>query len=186
MARHRDDEDEAEETLLVDREAEAETIVVDRESAEITVTADREAAEETLVVDREESTVVVDRGERADATVAVTRERAAKPPTGGALPTSGRRRRGMTMPPVVSGFGRGAVDAVGPGAVSTYEPRPLPGPPPASLDLGGVAATRVDAPGMPSVERRSRRTGMIALGAFALACVVSVVGLIALGIAVLG
>jgi hypothetical protein len=92
----------------------------------------------------------------------------------------------MTMPPVAPGYGRGAVDAVGPGTVTTYEPREIPEPPAAPPVLPGVEATRADAPAMPSVARRSRRGGWIALGVFAASCVVSVGGLVALGFAVFG
>lgn len=200
MARHLDD-DPADETVVVDRDADAETVLVDREAevetivvdrgGESTETIDRITAEETATADRDADidaeTLVVDRGADGipDRTVAVTRARSRRSAETPA-PRRGGRRRGMTMPPAAPGTTRHAIDAVGPGAVSSYAPRPLPGPPPASLDLGGVAPTRVAAPGLPSVERRSRRGGMIALAAFVLACVVSVVGLVALGIAVLG
>lgn len=172
MAGRHDGDAPVEETPAVDPEAE-------------TVVVDREAEAETIVVDRVDRTVVVDRGPAPDGTVAVTRERAKAPAAGPAIPT-GRRRRGMTMPPVAPGFGRGAVDAVGPGAVATYEPREIPGPPVDPLVLPGVEATRAPAPAMPSVARRDRRTGMIVLGVFAASCLVSVAGLIGLGIAVFG
>lgn len=163
-----DKREEDEETLVVDREAEAETIVVDRP-------------------DLPDRTVVVDRGPDGaapDGTVAVTRERPKKS-TATSIP-SGRRRRGMSMPPVDPGFGRGAVDAVGPGAVSSYEPRAIPEPPSPPPAFEGVEATRAEAPAMPSVARRSRRGSLISLGVFAASCVVSVAGLVALGIAVFG
>ena len=176
----------AEETSVVDREAEAETIVVDR------------AAEaETIIVDRVDRTVVVDRGPASDGTapdgaapdgpapdgtVAVTRERPAAP--GPALPR-GRRRRGMSMPPVAPGYGRGAIEAVGPGAVSTYEPREIAAPPVEGVPFAGVESTRAAAPSMPSVSRRSRRVAAVSLALVAAACVVSVVGLVALGIALI-
>jgi hypothetical protein len=162
-----------------------ETSVADRDAAEETVVVDREAEAETIVVDRVDSTVVVDRGPAPDGTVAVTRERPKSPTAGPAIP-GGRRRRGMTMPPVAPGFGRTAIDAVGPGAVTTYEPRAIPELPAEPVALPGVEATRAPAPAMPSVARRDRRTGMIALGVFAASCLVSVTGLIALGIAVFG
>ncbi len=145
---------EAEETLVVDREAEAETLVVDR---------------------------TVPRAE-VEGTLAVTRQRA----TGGAVgvPSTGRRRRGMSMPPVDPGYGRGAIDAVGPGAVAGYQPRAMPDLATAGMEFGGVEATRGDSTALPSVERRARRTGLVALAIFAASCVVSVVGLVALGLAV--
>jgi hypothetical protein len=148
-------EAEAEETVVVDREAEAETLMVERTST---------------------------RGADGDGTLVVTRQRAA----GGAVtvPSTGRRRRGMTMPPVDPGFGRGAIDAVGPGAVATYEPRTMPDLTATPMEFGAVEATRGDSTMLPSVERRARRTGLVALAIFAASCLVSVIGLVALGLAV--
>ena len=146
---------EAEETLVVDREAEAETLIVDRAAG------------------------VAPEGE---GTLVVTRQRASRGTAN--VPTTGRRRRGMTMPPVDPGYGRGAIDAVGPGAVATYEPRPMPDLATTGMEFGGVEATRGDSTALPSVERRARRTGLVALTIFAASCVVSIVGLVALGFAV--
>ncbi len=157
----------------------------DRAAQEETVVVDRAAEAETVVVERIDRTVVVERTLAAEGTVAVTRERAKTPAAGLAIP-GGRRRRGMTMPPVAPGFGRGAVDAVGPGAVATYQPRQIPEPPSPPSAVPGVEATRVPAPAMPSVARRDRRIGMIALGVCAASCLVSVVGLIAIALAVFG
>jgi hypothetical protein len=171
-----DEGEAAEETVVVQREPDAETVVVDRELGAETVVVERAGADRTVVVDRDPA---------VEGTLAVTRDRAASPGGGPAIP-GGRRRRGMTMPPVAPGFGRGAIDAVGPGAVTTYEPRAIPEPPVAPASLPGVAATRTPAPQLPSVARRARRTGMIALGVFAASCVVSVAGLVALGVAVFG
>jgi hypothetical protein len=145
---------EAEETVVVDREAEAETLVVDR-------TLSRAEVEGTLAVTRQRST---------GAAVNV--------------PSTGRRRRGMSMPPVDPGYGRGAIDAVGPGAVTAYEPRTMPDLVTTAMEFGSVEATRGDSTALPSVERRARRTGLVALAIFAASCVVSVVGLVALGLAV--
>jgi len=161
-------------------ESAEETVLADDAIAE-TVTAHRADAE-TIVVERVDRTVVVERAGPVDAAAGVTRER---PPTVPGLPR-GKRRRGMSMPPVAPGYGRGAVDAVGPGAVATYEPRVLADPPPPPAVYPGVEATRTTASGLPSVARRARRTGMLALAAFGAACVVSVAGLIALGFAVFG
>lgn len=154
------------------------------EEDEETIVVDREAEAETMVVDRPDRTVVVERGPAPDGTVAVTRERA-KSPAAPSVP-GGRRRRGMSMPPVEPGYGRGAVDAVGPGAVTSYEPREIPEPPAAPPEFRGVEATRAAAPSMPSVARRARRMGIIALAVFAASCVVSIAGLIALAVAVFG
>jgi hypothetical protein len=54
----------------------------------------------------------------------------------------------------------------------------------AGMEFGGVEGTRGDSAALPSVERRARRTGLVALAIFAASCVVSVVGLVALGLAV--
>ena len=90
------------------------------------------------------------------------------------------------MPPVAPGFGRGAVDAVGPGTVTTYGAREIPAPPVAPPAFTGADPTRATAPSMPSVTRRSRRSGIAVLIVFGASCVVSVVGLVALGLAVFG
>jgi hypothetical protein len=155
-----------------------------REEDEETRVVDRQAEAETVIVDRADRTVVVERGPAPDGTVAVTRERATSPAAPG-IP-GGRRRRGMTLPPVAPGFGRGAVDAVGPGTVTSYEPREIPAPPAAPPAFTGVDATRAASPSMPSVTRRARRTGIVVLVVFAASCVVSIAGLIALGVAVFG
>ncbi|WP_395641052.1 hypothetical protein [Pseudolysinimonas sp.] len=173
-------EEDAAADAVVEPEIEPE---IDPESFAETIVVDREAEAETVVVDRIDRTVVVDRGSAPDGTVAVTRERGQVPPPGRAIP-AGRRRRGMTMPPVAPGFGRGAVDAVGPGAVASYEPRAIPEVPAETAPFEGAEATRTEAPSMPSVARRSRRGALTTLVLFAGACVVSVAGLIALGIAV--
>jgi hypothetical protein len=159
--------DEAEETVLVDREAEAETVIVDR-------------ADRTVVVDRDAPLG----GAVSDGTGAVTRTRGR--PAEAPMVPSGRRRRGIAMPPVAPGFGRGAIDAVGPGAVATYEPRAIPDAPESPAPLPGMEATRVPAPSMPSVARRTRRGGMVTLAVFAASCVVSVGGLIAIARTVFG
>lgn len=160
---------------------------------------DAEAAEETVVVDREAEaeTLIVERGTQAasddevEGTLAVTRQRAprrdgAAPRRDPTLPSTSSRRRGMTMPPVPAGYGREAVDAVGPGAVETYEPRELPRLEAMPYEFGGVEATRGDSTQLPSVARRARRTSLVVLAVFAASCVVSIVGLVALGVSVLG
>ena len=119
------DSAEAEETVVVDREAEAETLLVERTTA-------RGAA----------GAGSADSGGENEGTLAVTRQRASSAAPN--VPSTGRRRRGMTMPPVPPRNGRGAVDAVGPGAVATYQPREMPDLATAGLEFGGVEATRVD------------------------------------------
>jgi hypothetical protein len=155
----------------------------DEAEAEATLIVDRAADAETLVVDRADSTVIVERGAAPDGTAGVTRTRGRSP----AAPTvpSGRRRQGIAMPPVAPGFGRGAVDAVGPGAVAAYAPRAIPDAPSLPPPLTDPVTTRPAAASMPSVARRARRAGVIALAAFAASCLISVTGLVALAVALL-
>lgn len=176
-----------------DAEAEDRTVVVDREAEDRTVVVDREAEDRTVVVDRgaaaadeEDRTVVVDR--ETDKTVAVERKGRGKRVSAGSaapdaesvmklLPT---RRGTIRVAPVEPGFGREAVDAVGANAVETYVPREIaPAPEPAPAVPRGEEALRAPAPSMPSVTRRSRTAGVVALLAFAGACVVSVIGIVA-------
>ena len=187
------------ETVVVDRSAQAEdrTVVVDRAAApaaaEADAAADAEAEDRTVVVDRgaaaadeEDRTVVVDR--ETDKTVAVERKGRGKRVSAGSaapdaesvmklLPT---RRGTIRVAPVEPGFGREAVDAVGANAIETYVPREIaPAPEPAPAVPRGEEALRAPAPSMPSVTRRSRTAGVVALLAFAGACVVSVIGIVA-------
>lgn len=140
----------------------------------------------TIVVDRistapDDGTIIVDRSSAApdDGTVVVSRDKpAARKPGVPGLPSRRSNKRRITLPPVEPGFGREAVEASGPGAVSTYEPRLIPDVPQAAADVElGPEATRADAPSMPSVVKSSRRMGLIGIVGFALACVLSVAGL---------
>ena len=163
--------------------------------------------ERTTVVDRgaahdDDGTVVVSRSSGSDAdpdadadhgeTVIVARahETAERPAVRSASrpsPSTGRRgRRRIALPPVEPGFGAAPVDAVGPGAVTAYAPRPI-APAPVAVDVPvlGADATRAPAPSMPSVGKRSRTVGIVAIGGFALACVVSVVGLVTIVVSIL-
>jgi len=189
---HSADGDDNERTTVVDRSDDDDrTTVVERSDLERsdvderTTIVDRgDPDERTTVVDRgdpDDRTTIVDRGEATDdGTVVVGRGKPVvrKPSASDAALPSRRSKRRITLPPVEPGFGREAVEAAGPGAISTYEPRLVPEPPtaPAAVDLG-PDATRADAPSMPSVSRRSRRLGLIGLVGFAAACVLSVVGL---------
>jgi len=188
-------DDEGGETVVVDRSAQAEdkTVVVDRAAApadaeDRTVVVDREAEDRTVVVDREaeDRTVVVDR--ETDKTVAVERKgRGKRVSAGPAAPDAESvmkllpsRRGVIRVAPVEPGFGREAVDAVGANAVETYVPREIaPAPEPGPAVPRGEEALRAPAPSMPSVTRRSRTAGVVALLAFAGACVVSVIGIVA-------
>jgi hypothetical protein len=196
--------DDDERTTIVDR---TEPLVDDERTTLVERTAPPhdDDDERTTIVDRagggsdDNETVLVSRSAEAGAAasadhsetiiVARTDETADRPPVKSrSKPAAGRRgRRRITLPPVEPGFGAEPVDAVGPNAVSSYAPReisaaPVPGP---TVPLG-ADATRAPAPSMPSVGRRSRRIGMVAVGGFALACVVSVVGLVTIAVTLLG
>ena len=207
------DDDDDERTTVVDRSTSDDehdgTVVVDRSAPiddhdERTTVVDRSSPaddddERTTVVDRsapvgesDDGTVVVDRSARADevhdGTVVVPRPASEKSKSASRpAPSSRRGRRRITLPPVEPGFGPDAVDAVGAGAVDSYLPRAITPAPVATPAIPlGDDATRAPAPSMPSVERRSRRIGMIAVGGFAAACVISVVGLATIVVALLG
>ena len=177
-------DDEGGETVVVDRSAQAEdkTVVVDRAAApadaeDRTVVVDREAEDRTVVVDREtDKTVAVERkgrGKRVSAGPAA-------PDAESVMKLLPSRRGVIRVAPVEPGFGREAVDAVGANAVETYVPREIaPAPEPGPVVPRGEEALRAPAPSMPSVTRRSRTAGVVALLAFAGACVVSVIGIVA-------
>ena len=77
-------------------------------------------------------------------------------------------------------FGREAVEALGANVVETYVPREVaPAPVPGPAVPRGDASHRAEAPSMPSVTRRSRKAGVVTLLVFAGACVVSVIGVVA-------
>ena len=151
---------------------------------------DEGGEDRTVVVDRDDDSTVVDRDEdhtvviERDKTVVVDRQRRGKrpkleAPAAHSVITLLPRRRGITVAPIEPGFGREAVEAIGPGVVETYVPREVAPPPAAGPAVPrGEDALRADAPSMPSVGRRSRKAGVLALLVFAGACVVSVIGVI--------
>ena len=72
-------------------------------------------------------------------------------------------------------------------APAIYKPRPAPLVPVAPpVVVGAAAPTRVEDPGLPSVAKQGQRWSLLTLAAAAAACVVSVVGLVALGFVVFG
>lgn len=72
-------------------------------------------------------------------------------------------------------------------APAIYKPRPAPLVPVAPpVVVGAAAPTRVEDPGLPSVAKQGQRWSLLTLAAAAGACVVSVVGLVALGFVVFG
>lgn len=194
--------DDDEHTRVVDRsDRDEHTVVVDRsQRTEDTVAVDRsDRIDNTVVVERAgDDTVVVARATPAataapsseDDDTAVVRPAAEKSPAsrsaapGVAAPvlrTRGDRRRGIAPPPVPAGFAPAPKAAVGPGAVESYPTRPLekrveiaPAP------LGGVDATRDPSHILPSASKRAQRLARVSVAAFAAACLVSIVGLIAI------
>ena len=198
-----DAEDSAEETIVVDRsrDADEETIVVDRSGRgdEETIVVDRRpqllgidddddddtdrsASRPALPAQDEDTdrTVARERDDSDEQTITVDRSASAVklPPVPSLRRARVQRRRGIAPPPVPVGFAPAARAAVGPGAVDHYSLRELRPPPEARpVPEGGVAPTRVIDPQLPSVARRARRTAVLALAAFAGACVVSVTGL---------
>jgi hypothetical protein len=171
------------------------TTVVERANAlelddERTIIASRRADSPAHGDDDHSATIIVARAhetaERPPATSA-SRPSTSAGSSGKRSTAGGRRgRRRITLPPVEPGFGADPVDAVGPGAIATYVPRtiaPVPTTVPA-VPLG-ADATRAPAPSMPSVGKRSRTIGIVAVGGFALACVVSVVGLVTIVVSIL-
>lgn len=204
-----DDDDER--TTVVDRsvhETDNETVVVDRSARDepvdnATIVVDRGAPDEpvdneTVVVDRstpaqpvDNETIVVDRSAPAveeDGTIVVDRSPAPPRGTRTSAPAPARRgRRRITLPPVEPGFGADPVEAVGPGAVSSYSPRPIAPPPAvASAVPVGADATRAPAPSMPSVGKRSQAFGLLGVAGFTLATAVSLVGLAAIVVSLVG
>ena len=179
-----DRDDDLERTSVRGEEAE-ETILVERrtDDAEETLVVEREIDAETLVVDRLDHTVVVDRGPAPEGTIAITRDRGT---SASSIRAGGRRRRGMSPPPVEPGFSRGAIAAPGANAVLEHPRRDTPAlrPEPAAPESWN-AATRADAPAMPSVARRTRRTALIALAVFVVSVAVSITGLVALALTLL-
>ena len=205
-AAHGTDNDER--TILVERTVPPEldderTTIVDRTGPPAGLDDER-----TTIVDRtgppagldDERTVLVSRAP-ADAddaddhspTIIVARahetaERPAAKSASRPSASTGKRRgrRRITLPPVEPGFGADPVDAVGPGAIASYVPRII-APVPATVSAVplGADATRAPAPSMPSVGKRSRTIGIVAVGGFALACVVSVVGLVTIVVSIL-
>ncbi|MGV8886059.1 MAG: hypothetical protein ACOH1T_10810 [Microbacteriaceae bacterium] len=134
----------------------------------------------------DEGTIIVDRAGTDEGTVVVDRNRPIAQRPGASAPTRRGKRR-ITLPPVEPGFAPEAVDASGPGAISTYEPRLVPeAPEVAPVAELGPDATRAHAPSMPSVGRRSRRLALIGIVGFGLACAISVVGLVIFAVALGG
>ena len=123
--------------------------------------------------DDDDPTVVIDRdstltGDELDRTISLGRRSAAPPaddPVLRLLPTPRTR----------------TVIPAGPNVVESYSPREvLPPPVRAATDAPAAPLARADAATLPSTAKLSRRAGTTALAIAAAACVVSVVGFIAI------
>ncbi|MFE6964779.1 hypothetical protein ACFVAJ_06685 [Agromyces sp. NPDC057679] len=169
-------------TVVVSR-LDEETVVVDR--TVVRDTADAAEADATVVVPRaaasDEATIVVDRGDSQK--TRLTHQ--------GAPVMHSPRRRDRRRPapaPVSEEVLRTAEPGAGPGVIDRYPARapeasPLPRPP---RFAAGPPATRDTTTVLPSVARRSRRTAITSIAVFAGACLLSVGGLVALAVTVLG
>lgn len=175
-----EDDNEGDETVVVTGRPRRAGTVVPPEPPD---DDEDEDEDRTAVVDRDEDrTVVIER----DKTVVIDRRRRgsrsspeAEAPAADSVINLLPTRRGVRVAPVEPGFGRQAVEAIGPNVVETYVPREIAPPPVAGPAVPrGEEALRAAAPTIASVERRSRTTGAVALVVFAAACVVSVVGVI--------
>jgi len=98
-------------------------------------------------------------------------------------PTVARRVR-IALPDGTAPSPR-AVEGAGAGTVDRYEPRAIPPVPVAEAAPEGVAATRAEAPGMPSVSRASMRASRRTIAVVLLACAISIVGLLAIAFTLL-
>lgn len=154
--------------------------------------------ERTVVIDRgeaDERTVVIERGGADERTVAIDRRatsHAAPAASGTDLSTADtvivRSRHPHSQPDLstadtVAAPPRRSQTEPAP---AIYKPRPapiVPRRPPAVV--GGTAPTRDTDAVRASVVRRDRRTGMVAVAAVAVSCVVSVAGLGGLAVALL-
>lgn len=178
------------ESRLVD-----ETVVVDRRHR-----AEAERAEPGgdagVGVDAEvDDTIVVapgGRASRADAGDTVVVERTVVRPI--VLPVGApdevmheparRERRPGTAPVPVEVLDSAAVGA-GPGLLEHYAVRGGPVAPPAPpmpFSAGGAAPTRDPATALPSVARRSRRSALLVIVAFAGSCVIAAAGLVVVAV----
>ncbi|WNM26924.1 hypothetical protein RN607_12045 [Demequina capsici] len=136
------------------------TVKVDRPQA-----GAADPADHTLVVRRARPKPAAD-----DATLAVARK-----PSLLEERVAGRRR-GIAPPPAPV-LPESAIEAVGPGAVDVYWPRPVPPAPVAPTPTDDEPRERTDGRAIPSVNLRGQRGARLVLALFAVACVASLGGL---------
>lgn len=177
-----DDVDDA--TVIVDRDSDA-TIVVDRGREQRSTGRGGDAADgdATVVVvrsDDDEATRVVSRGESAPLLMPAA-EQVMKAPTR-------RDRRRPSRAPVSDDVLRTAEPGIGPGLADHYAAREIAvaEPAPQPVLSAGPPPTREATRTLPSVARRSRRSALVVVAAFAAACAVAVAGLAALVVAAAG
>ncbi|MFF2494135.1 hypothetical protein [Agromyces sp. NPDC058064] len=174
-------------TVVVSR-VDDETVVVER------TVVRGDAGAESAAADSADATVVVPRTSGSDeATVVVDRGDSSKPRlTHRGAPVmhapTRRDRRRPAPAPVSEEVLRTAEPGAGPGVLDRYEARaPEASPPPRPPRFAaGPPPTRDTTATLPSVARRSRRTAVASIAVFAGACLLSVVGLVALAVTVLG
>ncbi|GAA1518617.1 hypothetical protein BJ978_000869 [Agromyces terreus] len=189
---------DADETVLVERDTDA-TVVVERTPREAQghgPDADADAengdgddadADATVVVARDSAPVddtEPDTEPDTDATRVVVREQSAKPPlthpAEQIMKTPTRRDRRRPAPaPVSEDVLRTAEPGIGPGLAGHYPARDLPVAAPAPLPelTAGPPPTRDPSTALPSVARRSRRSAVVSIAAFATACAITVAGI---------
>lgn len=175
------------------------TILVEREAGDGTIMVDRGVLDDGTVLvggeGDEARTILVGRGanrpldapqpdEGPDAGTIVVGRPNASP--GRRSPSRRGDKRRIALPPVEPGYTPLVVDAVGPGAVETYEPRAVSAPPVpvAPLDQGNEASRAYPAE-LLSVRGKARRRGAVTLLAFAGVCLLSVGGLTAIAVILL-
>lgn len=174
---------EVDETVVVSRAAD-ETIIVQRTGPAPSIPVD---ADETVVVARRAAVSGGERegdGEVADETLAVDRTVVRgtplpADPRDGVMNAPTRRGRRVAQAPVSDEVLSTAEVGRGPGLLEHYAARPIEveAPPPRAF-ADGARATRDPAQTLPSIARRSRRSALVVLAAFASSCVIAAVGLI--------
>ena len=163
----------------------------------VVVRRGRGRPEPVLAEDTEDRTTVIDRGlpdddtdrtvpvrrrepepDDTDRTVALDPKRPAPAPEPDPVIRLLPARSRIEPPPGPEGA-RTAVGAVGPNAVDTYVPRPLPESPVPGPPVPRAEGARRGDAALPSVARSSRAAGRATLLVFAASCAVSAGGLIA-------
>lgn len=181
------DELEADETVIVARRA-LPTESGDAAAADAAGVADPDS-DETVVVARRAPAADAAADAEVDQTVVVERTAVRATP----LPTDApdavmhaptRRSRRPAPAPVSDEVLRTATHGAGPGLLEHYDARPeiATAPAPRPAIAAGAAPTRDPAQALPSVARRSRRSAVAVLAAFATSCVLAAAGLVVVAV----